>query len=82
MNSLAESLKEYKSIGVAGMCKNAGKTTALNYLIKEYRNDTILGITSIGYDGEKQDEVTMMEKPRIRVYAGMFAATCGSYNFV
>ncbi|MBN2878301.1 MAG: hypothetical protein JXN65_01605 [Clostridia bacterium] len=77
MNSLAESLKEYKSIGVAGMCKNAGKTTVLNYLIKEYRNDYVLGITSIGYDGEKQDEVTRLEKPRIRVYPGMYAATCG-----
>jgi len=77
MNSLAESLKEYKSIGVAGMCKNAGKTTVLNYLIEEYRNDYILGITSIGYDGEKQDEVTRLEKPRIRVYPGMYAATCG-----
>ena len=48
------------------MAKNAGKTTALNFLIEEAMDDGIrLGITSIGRDGETQDLVTGTEKPKI-----------------
>ena len=48
------------------MAKNAGKTTALNYLIEEAMDEGLqLGITSTGRDGESQDLVTGTEKPRI-----------------
>ncbi len=75
-NKLTDCLKNCSSIAVAGMCKNAGKTTVLNYLVKEFKYDYVIGITSIGYDGEKQDEITMLDKPRILVYPGMLIATC------
>jgi hypothetical protein len=48
------------------MAKNAGKTTAMNFLIEEAMDEGIrLGITSIGRDGESQDLVTGTEKPKI-----------------
>ena len=63
LNDLAQ---KYKTISVVGMAKNAGKTTALNYLIEEAMDEGIrLGVTSIGRDGETQDLVTGTEKPKI-----------------
>ena len=51
------------------MAKNAGKTTALNYLIEEADDEGItLGITSTGRDGETQDLVTGTEKPKVFLY--------------
>lgn len=60
-----------------GMCKNAGKTTALCRLIREYAEsgDTNVALTSIGRDGETQDLVTGTDKPPIYLYEGMLAAT-------
>lgn len=55
-----------KTISIVGMAKNAGKTTALNYLIEEAIDEgVLLGITSTGRDGEMQDLVTGTEKPRV-----------------
>lgn len=66
MGLLYELQKKYKTISIVGMAKNAGKTTALNYLIEEAMDEGIrLGITSIGRDGETQDLVTGTEKPQI-----------------
>ena len=59
-----------------GMCKNAGKTTAMNRLIRELAEaGKAPAITSIGRDGEMQDLVTGTEKPPIYMRAGMLAAT-------
>ena len=53
------------------MAKNAGKTTALNFLIEEAMDEGIvLGITSTGRDGETQDLVTGTEKPRVYLDQG------------
>lgn len=58
--------KDYKTLSIVGMTKNAGKTTALNYLIEEaYDEGLTLGITSTGRDGETQDLVTGTEKPKV-----------------
>ena len=64
---LLERLAEnYKRISIVGMAKNAGKTTALNYLIEEAMDEGLtLGITSTGRDGEGTDVVTGTEKPRV-----------------
>ena len=54
------------SLAAQAMAKNAGKTTAMNFLIEEAMDEGIrLGITSIGRDGESQDLVTGTEKPKI-----------------
>lgn len=65
----------YKTITIIGIAKNTGKTTTLNYLIKECNNNDIkVGLTSAGRDGEKIDLVTNTEKPPIYVYRGTIAA--------
>ena len=57
------------------MAKNAGKTTALNYLIEEAIDEGIvLGVTSTGRDGESQDLVTGTEKPRVYLEEDMLVA--------
>ena len=65
------------AVAMLGMCKNAGKTTALNRLIRESAEAGLrtLGLTSIGRDGEGRDLVTGTDKPPIWLYEGMLAAT-------
>ena len=66
MYLLEELSQKYKRISIVGMAKNAGKTTALNYLIEEAMDEGIvLGITSTGRDGEGTDVVTGTDKPRV-----------------
>jgi hypothetical protein len=60
-------------VTVIGMAKNAGKTTTLNYLLKNSR--ARLGITSVGMDGESTDSITKLPKPSIYVQAGTIVAT-------
>lgn len=55
-------------ISIVGLSKNAGKTTLLNRLIRDY--DGTPAITSIGYDGESVDAVTDTPKPNVFVYKG------------
>ncbi|MFZ5946300.1 MAG: hypothetical protein ACOYVD_19595 [Bacillota bacterium] len=63
-------------IGVAGTAKNTGKTTTTKAVMDQVKKDTtrILGLTSIGYDGEEIDNVTGLPKPRIEVWPGVLAA--------
>lgn len=66
MGLLYDLSTKYKTLSIVGMAKNAGKTTALNYLIEEADDEGIrLGITSTGRDGETQDLVTGTEKPKV-----------------
>lgn len=66
MGLLYDLSTKYRTLSIVGMAKNAGKTTALNYLIEEAMDEGIrLGVTSIGRDGESQDLVTGTEKPKI-----------------
>ena len=69
MGLLYDLSTKYKTISIVGMAKNAGKTTALNYLIEEAMDDGLqLGITSTGRDGETTDMVTGTDKPRVYLY--------------
>ena len=66
----------YTTVCLAGMCKNAGKTTALNALIGGARRRGVpLALTSIGRDGEREDLVTGTNKPPIYVTGGTLFAT-------
>lgn len=68
--------EEYNSVSIIGMCKNAGKTTVLNGLISACaKNAEVLGLTSIGRDGERSDLVTNTKKPEIFVHSGTIVAT-------
>jgi len=69
MRLFGDVLGEYSVLSLVGMAKNAGKTTALNYLIEEASDeDVIPGITSTGRDGEGTDLVTGTDKPKVYVY--------------
>ncbi len=72
--SLTQLIAPYKSISIIGMCKNAGKTTVLNRILREARGRT-LALTSIGRDGEDKDLVTGTKKPGIYVSQGTLLAT-------
>lgn len=74
--ALSQLIRPYRSVSIIGMCKNAGKTTALNQIIREAdRNGIRLGLTSIGRDGESKDLVTGTYKPGIYVPEGTLVAT-------
>jgi hypothetical protein len=71
--SLAGLLEGYATITVAGLAKNAGKTTVMNHLL-----DTMpgpFGLASLGLDGEARDQLTGLAKPRVRPPAGSLVAT-------
>jgi hypothetical protein len=72
---LIELARPCRSIAFVGICKNAGKTTVLNFLTNAFRNDFRLGISSVGVDGETRDVVTKTEKPRIFIDENMLVAT-------
>ena len=66
MEILKELAAKYKTLSIIGMAKNAGKTTALNFLIEEAMDEGLkIGVTSTGRDGEMEDLVTGTEKPRV-----------------
>ena len=76
MKPLIELIMPYSTVSIIGLSKNAGKTTALNYIIEKYsRLNTTLGLTGIGRDGEDTDIVTHTKKPRIFVDKGTIVAT-------
>ena len=67
---------KYETVSIVGMAKNTGKTVTLNYLIEEAIDESVVvGITSIGRDGESLDLVTETEKPKIFVEEGTLVAT-------
>ena len=74
--ALRDLIAPYRSISIIGMCKNAGKTTVLNSIIRQYAGcGETLALTSIGRDGEDQDLVTGTKKPGIFVAEGTLIAT-------
>lgn len=71
-----ELMRGHKAISLAGMCKNAGKTTVLNRLLQELGSHQIsVGLTSIGRDGETVDVATGTKKPQIYIREGTLFAT-------
>lgn len=67
------------TVGIAGMAKNTGKTTATKALLEEaMKYQVSLAVTSIGYDGEDLDQVTLLPKPRISLPEGAFVITAES----
>lgn len=71
---LAPFVGDTPTVTVIGLCKNAGKTTALCRLMAELA-DVPLAVTSVGRDGEGTDVVTGTEKPEIWVREGTLFAT-------
>ena len=59
---LAPLVGDASPVTVIGLCKNAGKTTAMRRLMAELEEEC-LGLTSVGRDGEGTDLVTGTESP-------------------
>lgn len=75
MHNIINEILKYKSISIIGNYKNVGKTTTLNYIIDGARDNIVLGLTSIGVDGEDEDIVTKTYKPRVYINKGTIIAT-------
>ncbi|MDO5017379.1 MAG: hypothetical protein Q4E10_03320 [Porphyromonas sp.] len=61
-------LLDIKSLSIVGTAKNTGKTATLNYILRRLPKvvpDYTLGLTSIGLEGERRDQVTQTDKPEI-----------------
>lgn len=73
----------YKSISFVGLEKNTGKTETLNYVLSRLCSfsNIKIGLTSIGIDGEKEDQVTLTAKPQITIDHGtLFVTAEGLYR--
>lgn len=71
---LAPLVGDASPVTVIGLCKNAGKTTAMRRLMAELEGEC-LGLTSVGRDGEATDLVTGTEKPDLYLKQGDLFAT-------
>jgi hypothetical protein len=72
---LIEDILKYRSCSIVGMEKNTGKTECLNYILCHLPIGIRVALTSIGIDGEQQDQVTRTSKPEICLWPGMLFAT-------
>jgi hypothetical protein len=71
-------LNDVASLAIIGLSKNAGKTTSLNHLIQAWTEEEKkrpLALTSVGRDGEAEDIVSGICKPRIYLPKGHLLAT-------
>lgn len=75
------SLTRLRSLSIVGMAKNTGKTETLNYLLRRLASypELRLGLTSIGIDGERRDQVTRTDKPEITLRPGMVFVTAEKF---
>ncbi|MBO7625080.1 MAG: hypothetical protein J6S82_07245, partial [Bacteroidales bacterium] len=78
MQLIGEILK-HRSCSIVGMEKNTGKTECLNFILRHIPEEKRVALTSIGIDGEQQDQVTRTHKPEISLRPGMLFATSESH---
>jgi hypothetical protein len=60
---------DIRIIAIAGICKNAGKTSLLNAILGA-KPDISFGVLSTGIDGEDLDTVFNIPKPKVQLPAG------------
>ncbi len=60
---------DVRSVAIVGICKNAGKTTLLNHLLRAHPNHP-WGVFSTGLDGEATDTVFRIPKPAVKLDPG------------
>jgi hypothetical protein len=64
------------TLSIVGLEKNTGKTECLNYILRRLSGYALkVGVTSIGVDGEKVDQVTQSSKPEIFLGEGILFST-------
>lgn len=71
-----QELINYGSLSIVGLEKNTGKTECLNYILNRLPLNKIkVGVSSIGLDGERTDQVTRSSKPEIILREGIVFTT-------
>ncbi|HLE09893.1 MAG: hypothetical protein A2504_02750 [Bdellovibrionales bacterium RIFOXYD12_FULL_39_22] len=69
-----------KTLAFIGSDKNAGKTTALNYVYRQHqRTANVLCLLSIGINGESVDSYEGSEKPQITIFPDSFFVTAADH---
>ncbi len=74
---LSEQTASASRLALVGLAKNTGKTVTLATLLSELRDaGTVVGVTSVGRDGEERDVIDpRIEKPRVELVGGSLVAT-------
>lgn len=70
---LWNNISVFDTVSFVGLCKNAGKTTAMSSILDVC--PVSFGVTSIGRDGERTDVATSTPKPPVFIRKGNLAAT-------
>ena len=74
---LSDAVATVRRLAVVGLAKNTGKTVALTTVLRELEAaGQVVGVTSIGNDGEAHDAIDeRIDKPAIRLAAHSLVAT-------
>jgi hypothetical protein len=77
---LSELLAGTHTLALVGLAKNTGKTETLAAILREHAaSGTLVGVTSIGRDGEEHDVIdARIDKPRVQLERGSLVATTGA----
>jgi hypothetical protein len=75
--TLSELIAPAQRVALVGLAKNTGKTETLAAILRELaEQETCVGVTSIGRDGEEHDVIdARIDKPRIVLRAGSLVAS-------
>jgi len=78
--TLSQLIAPARRLALVGLAKNTGKTETLAAILAEYaRAGLLVGVTSIGRDGEQHDVIdARIDKPRICLQAGSLVASAGA----
>jgi hypothetical protein len=77
---LSELLAGTRALALVGLAKNTGKTETLAAILREHAAaGRLVGVTSIGRDGEEHDVIdARIDKPRVQLQRGSLVATTGA----
>jgi hypothetical protein len=77
---LTDLLAGTHALALVGLAKNTGKTVTLAAILAEHAAaGRLVGVTSIGRDGEEHDVIdARIDKPRVQLQAGSLVATTGA----
>jgi hypothetical protein len=77
---LSDLLAGTRTLALVGLAKNTGKTETLAAILREHAAaGRLVGVTSIGRDGEEHDVIdARIDKPRVQLQQGTLVATTGA----
>jgi hypothetical protein len=77
---LSDLLAGTRALALVGLAKNTGKTETLAAILREHAAaGRLVGVTSIGRDGEEHDVIdARIDKPRVQLQQGSLVATTGA----